>query len=214
MFELKYLALALAIGSGFSPLRVACQSLAQPPNMMEKLNKEAEATDPAGIHAYCKHLIGLFPAVRGGGAAYADALTDRLARAELMARLGKRKLISEIEVAEAFNDLMRRTGAPAPMKADLAAVESARSGWEKQLPALISREKNGIYCYPGESFFILEILIENVGRPRTPTPDNAPKMHVDTGYAPVQLHLDMFSERHSISENKTVLNHLFNALQI
>ena len=41
----------------------------------------------------------MLPGIRGAGTAYAGSLTDRLARAEMMARHGKRKLVSEIEIS-------------------------------------------------------------------------------------------------------------------
>jgi hypothetical protein len=181
---------------------------------MCSLNQEAAATDPAAVHTYVAQLVQMFPAVLGGKSAYADTLTDRLARAELMARDKKRRLISEAEIVNAFNDLMQQTKAPASLKVDLVAVESARNGWEKQLPALISRQKNGSYCYPGESVFILETLIENVGTVPTSIPHSSPSVFVGAPPAPARQHLEQFSANHSQSEMTEILNHLFNALQI
>jgi hypothetical protein len=100
------------------------------------------------------------------------------------------------------------------LKVDLAAVKSARSEWEKQLPAMISRQKNGSYCYPGESVFILEILIENVVRPPGSIPNSDSSVFVGIAPSPARRNLEQFSASHSRSEMTEILNHLFNALQI
>jgi hypothetical protein len=181
--------------------------------MMDTLNKEAEASDPNGIRAYSKHLIQMLPGIRGGEESYADSLTDRLARAEVMARQGKRKLIAEVEIAKAFNDLMRRTGAPVWLKANLDSVESERSGWEKQLPALISREKNGTYCYPGESVYILETLIENVGTPPAPLSSSGPSV-IGPGIPPARAHLLQYYASHSRTDFIHLLNDIATTLKI
>jgi len=182
--------------------------------MMETLNKEAEATNPDGIHAYSEDLIQMLAGVRGGGAAYAGSLTDRLARAELEARSGKRKLISEADIAQAFNTLMKEIGASDSFTADINAVHNNRMAFESTLPAMNSQKKNGSYCNPGEAVYVLELMIENVGRPRTPTPDAGRDTFVAGINPPVRVHLELFSARHSKSEVKEVFNRLFNAFQI
>jgi len=182
--------------------------------MMDTLNKEAKASDTAGIHAYSNDLIQMLAGVRGGGVVYANSLTDRLARSELMARQGKRKLISEADIAKAFNNLMSEIGAPDSLKSDIAGVEKERDAFKKELPAMISQKENGRYCNPGEAVFVLEMMIENVGRPLGPTPDSAPKAFVAGINPPVRVRLDLFSARHSQSEVKEVFNSLFNVFQI
>jgi hypothetical protein len=216
MGVLKFLAIALIMGSAFCPARAASQPKPQPPNEMDILNKEAGASDPEGIHKYSENLIHWLDWQIGSAAGqeYEASVIDRLARAELKARQGKRKLISEAEIAQAFNQLMRETGAPDTFTADVAAVESARSESEKQLPALITRKKNGSYCNPGETIHIFMLLIHNVARPpEPPIQGNLPQVRV-ARFAPVQQHLRIYFARHSVPENKTVLNHLFNAFQI
>jgi len=202
------------MGLAFIPLLAVSQTLPRPPNMMETLNKEAEATNPDGIHAYSEDLIQMLAGVRGGGAAYAGSLTDRLARAELEARSGKRKLISEADIAQAFNTLMKEIGASDSFTADINAVHNNRMAFESTLPAMNSQKKNGSYCNPGEAVYVLELMIENVGRPRTPTPDAGRDTFVAGINPPVRVHLELFSARHSKSEVKEVFNRLFNAFQI
>lgn len=213
MDALKILAVALVLCSACCPAQIASQRSPQPPNMVDALNKEAEASDPEGIHKYSEGLIhGLVGT--SAGPAYEKSVTDRLARAELMARQGKRKLISEADIAQAFNQLMRETGAPDSYKADVAVVEELRGEFAKILPVLFTREKNGSYCNPCEAIYILGLLKANVARTHTPVPENAPRMHMTMEPVPVEQHLNSYFARHSISENKTVLNHLFNAFHI
>jgi hypothetical protein len=211
---LKCLAVSLVIGLALSPEQAASQPSPQPLNMMDTLNIEAKASDPTGIHAYSKDLIQMLAGVRGGGVVYADSLTDRLARAELEARQGKRKLISEADIAKAFNELMREIGASNSFVADIDTVHSNRIVFESALPAMISQKKNGSYCNPGEAVYVLELMIENVGRPLTPTPDSAPNTFAAGINPPVHVRLELFSARHSQSEVICAFNHLFNVFQI
>ena len=212
----KFLTIAIVLGLAFCPERAASQTTPQPPNMMDTLNKEAEASDPEEIHKYSEEMIHWLNWLIGttAGPEYEASVTDRLAHAEMKARQGKRKLISEVEIARAFNQLMRETGAPDTFTADVAAVESARSESEKRLTALITIKKNGSYCNPGETIYILMILIERVARPPDPPIQaNLPQVR-PAQFAPVQKHLRIYFARHSVPENKTVLNHLFKVFQI
>jgi len=219
MDALKFLAIALVLGLTFCPVQAASQHPPQPPkqpppqNEMDMLNKEAGASDPEVIHKYSEDLIHWLIGT-AAGPEYEASVTDRLARAEMKARQGKRKLISEAEIAQAFNQLMRETGAPDTFTADLAAVESARSESEKYLPALITRKKNGSYCNPGETIYVLMLMIQNVARPPDPPiQGNLPQVRA-APYVPVKQHLMIYFASHPVPEIKTVMNHLFNVFQI
>jgi hypothetical protein len=181
--------------------------------MVGDLNKEAAASDREGMHKYSEDLIHLLIGT-AAGPEYEASVIDRLARAELKTRQGKRKLISEADIAQAFNQLMKETGAPDTFTADVASVESARSESEKRLTALITSKKNGNYCNPGETIYVLTIMIERVARPPDPPiQGNLPQVRPGP-YVPVKQHLMIFFARHSDPENKTVLNHLFKVFQI
>jgi hypothetical protein len=214
MGKLKCQALALAMCASFFPLTAVSQPVSpKPPNMIETLNKEAEANDPEGIHAYSQHLIQI---VVGNGVspAYAAALSSRLATAESMARQGRRKLISEADIALAFNNLMKETGAPGLLRANDAAIKEARGAFEIRLPALISRQKNGPYCNPGEAVWVISMLVANVGRSPAPSSQLDHKTHFVAGAPPVQQHLEIFYAKHSQSKVAEAFEHLFNDLQI
>ena len=162
MLRSEEVALVILLGLAIIPLSAAQQSPYHPQNLTEILNKEAKATDPAGIHAYSRHLIKLLVPDRAGRA-YIDSLSDRLAKAEQMAREGKRKLITEADIATGFNDLMRQIAAPTSLKTDDSMVRKFRVSplALSPVPALISVYHNGNHCNPGESVFLLWLLLVN-----------------------------------------------------
>jgi hypothetical protein len=203
------------IGQMFLPWQATAQSStprsSARPSLIETLNQEAASSDPDGLLVYSHDLIQtLVP--KSAGPKNAAAFTDRLTRAEFAARHGQRKLISEEEILQAFNALMKDTGAPDALRADMAAVREARTAFEGPMPAVISRKENGAYCNPGEAVFVIEMLIENVGN------SSASSAHAGSqtfsGKAPVRGHLEMYDVKHSQSEVAGVWNRLFHALQI
>jgi hypothetical protein len=195
--------LLVLIGQPFISGQSLAQSARPYPSLMETLNKEALASDPAGIRGYSEHLVRLLP-IGAAGPACVNSFSGRLAKAEESARQGKRKLISEEVIAEAFNDLMRQTAAPSSFKADVAEVEKARRGFEDELPTIITESKNGRYCSPGEAIWVLGMLIENVGGHPPLVPHSGSQV---SGYMPpVRQHLMQFFYVHSLNESADVLD--------
>ena len=213
MWNPRDLILALVIGVVCIPQTAISQPASKPPDMMGTLNREAQASDSVGIHAYSQDLVQMLVGT-STGPAYAASLSERLARAEFMARHGQRKLISEADIAQAFMALMREIGAPKSLVADISSVHSNRIAFQSSLPAMISQKDNGRYCNPGEAIFVLEMMIENVGRPLAQTPGSVPKAFVAAIKPPVRVRLEQFYANHSRSEVTEVFNHLFNVFQI
>lgn len=137
------------------------------------LNQDSKANDSAGIHLYSEHLIQYFVPERAGHK-YAESLSGRLAKSEQMARSGKGSLVPEAKVAQAYNDLMKQTGAPASRYSDETIVRRLRHfGWiADPSPALFSAHQNGANCNPGEAVFLLSMLIQNNGGPREDPPSS------------------------------------------
>jgi hypothetical protein len=132
----------------------------------DTLNDEAEATDTAGIHRYSEHLIQLLVPHRAGKK-YIRSLTDRLEKAEELARAGKGSLVPEVKVAVAYNDLMKQVGAPSSVWTNETAVRNHRlAPLDKPSDALITMGRNGTNCNPGEAVYLLLALIWNNGGPR------------------------------------------------
>jgi len=203
----------------YIPLQALAQPSASRPSLMEELNKEAASEDMEGIHIYSQDLVQMLVG-NAAGPAYATSLIDRLTKAEFMARNGKRKLISEADIARAFNTLMKDTGAPGSLHADIITVHRMREDFESALPALISLKTNGSYCNPSEAVYVVEILIESIGRSPVPashsTPDDTGKvMEASSGpKPPARRHLEDYFVGHSRSESVNVLNDLFHVFQI
>ncbi len=131
-------------------------------------NQEAAASDPAAIHKYSEDLIGLIvpnPAGKDSVRQLANHLADRLASAEQAARAGGGKLVPEAAVVKAFNDLMQEIGAPSSMRTSEAPVHGFRehAASIKAFPALLSADRNGASCNPGEAVFLLFLLLSDNG---------------------------------------------------
>jgi hypothetical protein len=92
-----------------------------------------------------------------------NKLAKRLAKAEFAARSGRGKLVPEAAVAQAFNDLMSGIGAPLTWHADEAAIRKfrARAAALHAVPVLLTADRNGTNCSPGEAIFLLQLLISN-----------------------------------------------------
>ena len=178
MTFLESSALVLFAGLVFCPLLAGQQHPSKPQypwlydNFMRPypvvimFDREATASDPAGIREYSDDLTWFL--VRDQVSKdYRSQLTDRLAKAEEATREGKGRLIPETEVVRVFNDMMRRAGAPSYMRADENAMHAFRqqSIDVPSLPALFSASRNGTYCYPGEAVFLLYTLIVYNGVP-------------------------------------------------
>ena len=77
-------------------------------NVYNILNKDAQAAvDPAGIRYYAEDLAHLLLPSKAGDK-YTNSFADRLAKAEQEAREGKRKLIPDTKVVEAYNEMARK----------------------------------------------------------------------------------------------------------
>lgn len=140
-------------------------------NLAEVLNGQAGSSDAKGIREYSHHLVQLVVGENKDKRLAAE-LSARLAKVEMLARTGNAKLASETDIAQSFNGLMEQIGAPDSMRVDGAAVHQFRLGplATSPLPHLISLDRNGKYCYPGEAVFLLVLLITNT----PPTDDGLP----------------------------------------
>jgi hypothetical protein len=145
----------------------------------EQVDQKAAATSPAGIHDYSRVLVEhLVPASAVGALNYPptpldpaskqliDSLSNRLADAEQAARDRRGKLVPEGDVARAFNDLMRRVGAPSSYVANEADIHAfrAHAAELKTLPSLLTEDHNGTNCNPGEAAFLVYELIGGNGK--------------------------------------------------
>jgi hypothetical protein len=178
---------ALVLGVALGPLAASQQPAWKPfterrpyTGVGNMLNKDAQASDPAGIHYYAEDLAHLLLPDNAGGK-YIDSFADRLAKAEREAREGKRKLIPDTQVVEAYNELARKENPRAKM-ANLGALRLYRTDSypARTWTAVITANRNGTNCYPGEAIFLLTVLLPADGdltpsaSPSLPYPVNAP----------------------------------------
>jgi len=171
MNALKFVAIALFIDLAFSPPLAGQQHSRRPISYVRPytsvddiLNREARASDPAGIQQYSEDLIGMIVPDQAGEN-YIESLASRLAKVEQMTREGKGKLIPEAEIVRVFNDLMKKIGAPPTFKADEAGLRQfrARDIVIQAFPALLSANSNGTNCNPSEAVYLLHLLLWNDG---------------------------------------------------
>lgn len=151
-------------------------------DLLWTLNKEAAASDPAGIRAYSQHLIELLVPDTAGND-YLKAFSDRLAQSELNAREGRGKLIPEESVVRAFNELMDAIRAPKSFRTNKDTLHRFRASSLAitSAPAVISFDRNGDNCNPSEAVFLLFLLLNNNGGlsdllltgARHPAPENS-----------------------------------------
>jgi hypothetical protein len=127
-------------------------------------NREAEASDAAGIGEYSHDLASLIVPEQAGPD-YINSFADRLAKAEQEAREGKRKLISEADVVRAFNEMMKRSGASPSVTANAGALRRFRAHGAAigAFPALLSADRNGTNCNPGEAVYLIWLLRRDNG---------------------------------------------------
>jgi hypothetical protein len=164
MWKLKFLASALVVGLTSCPLLAGQNPPRRATSVPDLFNQEAASSDPAGIHKYSEDLIGLIVPPEAKKADF-EPLADRLARTEQVARTGKGKLVAEADVVRAFNELMVKIGAPSSLRADEASMRRFREHAVsiKAFPALLSADRNGTNCNPGEAVFLLYLLISDDG---------------------------------------------------
>ena len=133
---------------------------------------EAEAAGAQeGNQEYAKHLTEMFVTSRTGDA-YIDAFSSRLSTADLMARRGKRGLIPESVVAQAFNDLMKETGGS--YQTDANIVHQLRITLSEVSPALSTVTSHDSECLPSEAVEIMVQLLSHDGVLRGPCPPMKP----------------------------------------
>jgi hypothetical protein len=182
MSTLKYMTFMLALGSALCPSVAGQQPPSSPSGQQaqekwvpfsyrrpytsvdDMVNKDAEASDPVGIRYYGEDLAHLLLPEKVGDK-YIDSFSVRLAKAEDAARSGKRSLIPEAQVAQAYNDLVKKIGLPSSIRATENSIQRFRaSAAEGQaLPALFTANHNGRNCNPGEATYLLVLLLETNG---------------------------------------------------
>lgn len=158
--------LILLLGSSAGPSAFGQQAKWKPfserrplTNVGAMLNQDAESSDPAAIHSYAEDLAHFLLPDRVGER-YLNSFADRLTKAEQEAREGKRQLIPDTQVAEAFDEIAKTTSLPA-MPNSLEALRQLRTDPRivRKYPALITADRNGTNVSPGEAVYLIAVLL-------------------------------------------------------
>jgi hypothetical protein len=190
-------------------------------NVVDTLNKAAEANDLEGIRTYSKQVALLFVADYTDRA-YVRLFADRLNEAEVMARHGELALVSEEQIANSFNDIMKRVGAPGSLRTNPETVHRYRNAILQggNATRLISVKSNGHNSNPAEAVFLLYLLIFNNAAfnnaiPTGQTPVSNPHITLiqhQKSDPNVRNLLSTYSKSHSKSELSGLFNTVANEL--
>ena len=138
---------------------------AHPSPFLDSFSRDAASADTsAGRLEYSKHLLQSLFSNRLGEE-QTSALSQRLAAADLAARVGKRAYIDESGVAAAFNRLMKVVGDGGGTRfvTDAATVHRLRLAIYGLSPGLTTVSAHSSACLPTEALFFVEILVINEG---------------------------------------------------
>jgi len=175
------------------------------------LVEEAEAADTKeGNQKYAKHLTEEF-VWRQTGDAYISAFSNRLSEADFMARQGKRKLIPESAVVQAFIDLMTQTGGS--FRTDTNIVHQLRISVLEVSPALSTVKTHDSECLPSEAIMLMLQLVSHNGSSST---DPCPPTHEPAGGlvqnvcegATALVVISRYRSSHSRFENRMLFDHV------
>lgn len=183
MGALKILAVALVLGLAFCPLltgqkhprhptsvpdlfnQVGSASMLPKNLWVQSLIEEAEASDTReGLQKYSEYLITLVVGEQVKSE-YISTLSKRLIASEQMTRDGKRKLISENSIVDAFNQLMKQvqiSAAPA-LVTNVTTVHQLREVLYNTSSSLSSLKSSDSDCHPTEAALLMVFLLRNNG---------------------------------------------------
>jgi hypothetical protein len=135
------------------------------PEIVTEIIAEAKAADsPEGNYKYARRLTDWF-VTKQYGDAYLDAFSERLTRADLMARHHEREWISEGTVVEAYNYLLKQVGGHSSNspQANVNTVHQLRITLSEVSPAFSTVNSNNSECLPIEAVQLMVQLLEHNG---------------------------------------------------
>jgi hypothetical protein len=122
----------------------------------------APADNRDAVYEYNDLVVKMVISPRAGDAFF-TSFSQRVSRADLLARGGNRKLISEGTVVQAFNDLMIKVTDPEikgpPLKTNAAIVHQMRLNLQGISPDLSSVGAHPSECTPSEAFLLMYWLL-------------------------------------------------------
>ena len=135
-----------------------------PKSQIASLVADAEAAQSHDtIMVYSEHLIRMIVDPKAGDP-YIAMISRRLATAEVMTQHGKRKLIPESKVAQAFNEMMMRVtdASPQSPQTNVSEVHRLRKTLYGISPALSSVNSHESELSPNEAVLLMWLLPSNI----------------------------------------------------
>lgn len=190
------------------------------PPQVEQLIREAKAADsPEGNYKYSSDLTKLL-VLHPTSKSHVDVLSDRLSKADLMARRGERNWIPESVVVQAYNDLLKEIGAPPgkPPQADTNVVHQLRITLSEVSPAFSSVNSQASSCLPSEAVQLLVQLLLHSGSIEGPCLPNRKPVTAPTQQScsdvDVSLLMHRYFRSHSASQQEKLFDHAAKRLGI
>jgi hypothetical protein len=173
---------------------------------LRRLVANAEAADTAeGSKAYGRQLAEMLLSETGDS--YIDSFAGRLSAADLLARQGKRKLIPEGVVADAFNDMMKTVHSS--LRTDASVVHQLRATLHAISPSLSTVDSHNSVCLPSEAVNLFIQLLMHNGTlenlcPARPDATGRLVQHSCPGTLNANLAIRRYVSSHSRSQNEAL----------
>ena len=165
MWLVRVLPVALLLCPVVALSQVPTNNAHPKPEIVTEVIAEAKSADSSeGNYKYARRLTDWFVTNQSGDA-YLDAFSERLTRADLMARHHEREWISETTVVEAYNYLLKQLGGhrnTAP-QTNVNTVHQLRITLSEVSPALSTANLHKSECLPTEAVQLMIQLLEHNG---------------------------------------------------
>lgn len=133
-------------------------------HVIQNLISEAQAArmSPSSARVYMDHLNSLFISPRAGNGVIA-AMSTRLESAENLARAGKRPLVNEDAIVQAFDGLIAHVSGSSSQTSRTSneSVHHLRLALRDMSPSLSTVDSNPTRCMPSEAILVLVFLVWN-----------------------------------------------------
>jgi hypothetical protein len=157
--------IALLLCPAIAMSQVPTKNARAKPQAITEIIAEAKAADsPVENYKYAKRLTDWF-VTKQTGDAYLDAFSERLTKADLMARHHEREWISESTIVDAYNYLLKQAGGNSSNspQADINTLHHLRITLSEVSPALSTVNSHKSECLPTEAVQLMIQLLEHNG---------------------------------------------------
>jgi hypothetical protein len=166
--------------------------------ILQALTEQADLSNTDnGLKLFTQTLVKVLTGAAPGDA-YGDMLSYRLYMAQRMTLDGKKHLVSENDVAHAFNLMMARVvpkNGPS-IKTTVEEVHSTRVFLSHVAPTLTSVQSHNSTCYPSEAVLLVHLLI-GLHDPQPKGPHRPGTLVAYTARGGATYYLEHYLSKHS-----------------